>query len=192
MLAKKATNAEIMKQVIYEMLTLAYCIELMMKNKPTKGQSHIDSSEVTQITAAIKIRLLYDFLYGKKANEKSGVEADGYTALDDFGKKVPKPSLVGCCTRGMFTKESILKYVVFLTKERILKSKELPEPKFKGGAKTAMVNSAMILCSAEKFIDDQVKESFMNLNQESENYLYDFKHAIARLKEIPEFKANYK
>ena len=188
---KKASNAEILKQILYEMLTLAYTVELLEKNKWHKGQSHIDSSEPLLTTATIKIRILYDFLFGPETASKTDDAKDIYSAADDFETKIKKPSLVGCGPKGMFSRESIDKYLLHFTEERISKPKELPEPKFKGGSESVVKNSAMILASAEKFIDAQVKGSFMNLNQESENYMKDFKQVVIRLKAYPTFTASY-
>ncbi|OGV39653.1 MAG: hypothetical protein A2X48_05860 [Lentisphaerae bacterium GWF2_49_21] len=188
---KKASNAEILKQVLYEMLTLAYTIDFLARNKWQKGQSHIDSSEVLQSIASIKIRLLYDFLYSQEGESKAEGAQDVYSAIDDFKIKIKKPFFVGCGPKGMFSTESVDKYILHFTEERISKPKELPEPRFKGGTESIIKNTALILSSAEKFIDAQVKGSFMNLNQESENYLKDFKQTVVKLKEFPAFKASY-
>ena len=116
---------------------------------------------------------------------------DIYSAVDNFETKIKKPPLVGCGPKGMFSRESIDKYLLHFTEERISKPRELPEPKFKGGSESVVKNSAMILASAEKFIDAQVKGSFMNLNQESENYMKDFKQVVIKLKAYPTFSASY-
>jgi hypothetical protein len=194
---KKASNAEILKQVLYEMLTLAHSIEFLTKNRWIKGQSLIDSSEVIKTAAAIKMRLLYDFLYSPKPTkkveviEKGEICKDDYTAQNDFNITVPKPKLVGCDAKGMFTRQSINKYVVHLTEERITKPKEIPPPKFNGGSDSIIKNSALILASAEKFIDSLAKGNFLNLNQEGEYYLEDFKKTVTRLKENPVFSQTY-
>lgn len=194
---KKASNAEILKQVLYEMLTLAHSIEFLTKNRWIKGQSLIDSSEVIKTASVIKMRLLYDFLYSpkplKKAEivEKGEICKDDYTAQNDFNITVPKPNLVGCDAKGMFTRQSVNKYIVHLTEERITKPKEIPLPKFNGGSDSIIKNSALILASAEKFIDSLAKGNFLNLNQEGEYYLEDFKKTVIRLKENPIFSQAY-
>ncbi|MFA6566641.1 MAG: hypothetical protein WCS96_00365 [Victivallales bacterium] len=195
---KKASNAEILKQVLYEMLTLAHSVEFLTKNRWIKGQSLIDSSEVIKTASVIKMRLLYDFLYSQKpvkkteAVEKGEICKDDYTAQNDFNITVPKPNLVGCDAKGMFTRQSVNKYIVHLTEERITKPKEIPLPKFNGGSDSIIKNSALILASAEKFIDSLAKGNFLNLNQEGEYYLEDFKKTVIRLKENPIFNQTYK
>lgn len=194
---KKASNAEILKQVLYEMLTLAHSIEFLTKNRWIKGQSLIDSSEVIKTASVIKMRLLYDFLYSPKPAkkpeiiEKGEICKDDYTAQNDFNITVPKPNLVGCDAKGMFTRQSVNKYIVHLTEERITKPKEIPLPKFNGGSDSIIKNSALILASAEKFIDSLAKGNFLNLNQEGEYYLEDFKKTVIRLKENPIFSQAY-
>lgn len=193
---KDATNSEILKQVLYEMLTLAYSIEILTKNKWIKGHSLIDSSEAIKTTALIKIRLLYNFLYCEKSGGRTKIikddhTEDDYTAKDNFKVTVPKPSFVGCGLNGMFSDQSISKYLIHLTEERIKKSKEIPEPKFKGGDDSIIKNSALLLSSAEKFIDTLLNENFMNLNQEGGNYFADFKKTITRLKESSIFNLSY-
>ncbi len=195
---KKASNAEILKQVLYEMLTLAHSVEFLTKNRWIKGQSLIDSSEVIKTASIIKMRLLYDFLYSPKPAkkteviEKGEICKDDYTAQNDFDITVPKPSLVGCDAKGMFTRQSVNKFIVHLTEERITKPKEIPLPKFNGGSDSIIKNSALILASAEKFIDSLAKGNFLNLNQEGEYYLEDFKKTVIRLKENPIFNQTYK
>ncbi len=188
---KKASNAEILKQVLYEMLTLAYCIEFLAKNKWTRGHSHIDSSEPIQTTAMLKICLLYDFFYTPNENNVSEAYNDFYSAKNDFNIVLPRPTLSGCGPKGMFSRESVNKYIVHLTEERITKPKELPPPKFKGAPESIIKNSALILSGAEIFINGLVKQSFMNLNQESEHYLKDLRQTISRLNEVPLFRDSY-
>ncbi len=182
---KKATNSEILKQVIYEMLTLAHAVEHLVKKKWVKGYSHIDSSEPILSITAIKMSILYDFLYTKKADQREYGTSDYYTAIDDFNVKIPVPKLAGCGPKGMFTKESVIKHIVYLSEERITKSKEVQEPRFKGGVDSILKNCSVILSNAEFFIDTLVTSSFINLNLEGENYLKDYKLTIARLKEVP-------
>ncbi len=189
---KKASNSEILKQVLFEMLTLAYAIELLTKNKWIKGTSHIDSSEVIQVAAALKLRILYDFLYNRKPDPKIEPATDFFSAQDDFNVVLKKPAFSGLDPSGMFTRESVNKYIVYFSEERITKPKELAPPRFKGGTENLIGNSALILASGEKFIDALAKSSFMNLNQESENYLKDFKQTVIRLKENPNFMSKYK
>jgi hypothetical protein len=74
----------------------------------------------------------------------------------------------------------------------ITKPKEIPLPKFNGGSDSIIKNSALILASAEKFIDSLAKGNFLNLNQEGEYYLEDFKKTVIRLKENPIFNQTYK
>ncbi len=188
---KKASNAEVLKQVLYEMLTLAYIVDLLARTKWQKGQSHIDPSEALQTTAIIKIKLLYDFFYSPEGSTKAEDAEDVFSAIDDFKVKTKKPFFIGCGPKGMFSRKSLDKYFLHFTEERALKPKELPEPRFKGGVESIIKNSALILASAEKFMDAKIKESFMNLNQESENYFKDFKQVVIKLKELPAFKASY-
>ncbi len=189
---KKASNSEILKQVIYEMLFLAYLVEILGKNKCFRGQSSVESNDVVCTTIAVKFRVLYDFLYGKKSSAGGARQIDDYTAQDDFNTTIKKPAFAGLDPLGMYTAESVNKFIVRFTYERILKPKDVPQPKFKGGNETYFKNSALILASAEKFVDAMAKGNYMNLNQESENCLKDFKKAVERLKEIPQFKASYR
>ncbi|MFZ2657652.1 MAG: hypothetical protein WAX69_22150 [Victivallales bacterium] len=186
---KKASNSEILKQVIYEMLNLAYLIEMLGKNRCYKGQSRVESNEVIHTSVAVKFRLLYDFLYNKK-NKTDGVQpGEAYSAHDDFKTTVGKPTFVGLDPAGMFTSESVNKYLVYFTEERIMKPKELPQPKFKGGNENYIMNSSLLLASAEKFIDSLAKGNYTDLNQE--DCLKDFKMAIGRLMDVPQFKLSY-
>ncbi|GEM_PF-3193131 len=189
---KKASNSEILKQVACEMLFLAYLVEIMGKNKCFKGQSSIESNDAICSFIAVKFRILYDFLYGMKNTTADARSIDDYTAKDDFNMTLKKPIFSGLDPNGMFTSDAVDKFTVRLTYERTLKPKNVPLPRFKGGSETYVINSALILASAEKFIDAMEKNNFMNLNQESENCLKDFKKAVERLKENPLFKASYK
>ncbi|HCE45028.1 MAG TPA: hypothetical protein DET40_15920 [Lentisphaeria bacterium] len=185
---KKANNSEILKQVIYEMLNLAYLIEILGKNRCYKGQSRVESNDVIHTAVAVKFRLLYDFLYSRKSKADGELE-EAYSAHDDFKTTIGKPAFMGLDPAGMFTSESVNKYLVCFTEERITKPKELPQPKFKGGNENYIMNSSLLLASAEKFIDSLVKGSYTNLNQE--NCLKDFKESIVRLMELPQFKLGY-
>ena len=187
---KKANNSEVLKQVIYEMLNLAYLIEILGKNRCYKGQSRVESNDVIHTAVAVKFRLLYDFLYGKKNKVDGGQPGEAYSAHDDFKTNIGKPAFAGLDAGGMFTSESVNKYLVYFTEERILKPKELPQPKFKGGNENYIMNSSLILASAEKFIDALAVGSY-NLSQDGENCLKDFRKAIERLMELPQFKVSY-
>ncbi|HBC88728.1 MAG TPA: hypothetical protein DCZ94_17440 [Lentisphaeria bacterium] len=189
--SKKASNSEILKQVIYEMLNLAYLVEILGKNRCFKGQSRVESNDVILSAVAVKFRLLYDFLYSKKAKASNEHSVDAFSAQDNFNTTIRKPEFAGLDSTGMFTSESVSKYLVHFTEERISKPKELLQPRFKGGNETYIKNSSLILASAEKFVDALAKGDCMNINLESENCMKDFKKAIERLKEVAQFKESY-
>ena len=189
---KKTTDSEILHQVIYEMLALAYLIEILGKNRCYRGQSRVESNDVIHTVIAVKFRLLYDFLYSRKVKTDDGRHEEAYSAHDDFKATVGKPVFMGLDPNGMFTSESIDKYLVCFSQERISKPKELIQPKFKGGNENYIMNCSMLLSSAEKFIDSIAKGKFLKLGPESENFLKDFKKSVARLMEIPLFKTSYR
>lgn len=166
----------IMRCVLYEMLTLALSVELLLAPKRKKMASRVDSREVLKTAALIKIRILFDFLYNEKYPN-----GDDFTAKNDFQKTIPTPLLKGCDNLGMFTKQSINKFIVHLTKERIEKPEKIPQPKFQGGIDALVYNAALILSDAQQFIAESTL-THGGLDDDGKNYLADFLASMARLR----------
>jgi len=181
-----ATPERIAKCVLYEAFTLAMSVQLLRyKDWPAsmiydlpKGPKN--PSEDAKIAALIKIRILYDFLYNTESSE--GIKLTKHFAQFGFDQPYPDPGLVGFQPGCIFTKGSINKFIVHLTKQRITKPKCIAQPKFQRGDDAIAENTLLILADIEKFISAlQTHADFGDLDEFAESYLQGFREARKRL-----------
>jgi len=139
-----------------------------------------DPREVVKITALIKIRTLYDFLYAATSGDDFHITKQ----FSQFGFTTPRtvPALVGFNSTTMFTRSSINKFIAHLTNQRITKPKCIPQPKFSQGEAATIQNGLLIAQDAMAFLLTLPSHtSFGGFDAWGDSYLRGLQEVISRL-----------